>query len=110
MHLTRTMLLSLATLMLLTAISFAEKKPAATVITIEDLDCPVCAKKVVKTLTEVPGVAEVKIDVEKHTATVSAQAEKTPSPRAMWDAVERAGFKPTKLEGPGGAFTAKPRS
>jgi Cu+-exporting ATPase len=79
-----------------------------TVITIEDLDCPTCAKHVEKAVAKVTGVDSVKTDVEKQTATVVPQAGKTPSAKALWEAVEQAGFKPTKLEGPSGTFTAKP--
>jgi copper chaperone CopZ len=78
------------------------------VITIEDLDCPTCAKKVEKAVAAVSGVSAVKTDVEKQTATVTPQAEKGPSARALWEAVEKAGFRPTKLVGPGGTFTTKP--
>ncbi len=79
-----------------------------TVITIEDLDCPSCAKHVEKSVAKVAGVESVKTDVEKQIATVVPQAGKTPSAKAMWEAVEQAGFKPTKLEGPGGTFKSKP--
>jgi copper chaperone CopZ len=78
------------------------------VITIEDLDCPTCAKKVEKTVAAVSGVASVKTDVKTMTATVTPQDDKMPSARALWEAVEKAGFQPTKLEGPGGTFTSKP--
>lgn len=62
----------------------------------------------VKNLTAVAGVTSVKVDVDKQIATVTPDAKKAPSPRAMWEAVEKAGFKPIKMEGPGGKFTAKP--
>ena len=39
---------------------------------------------------------------------VLPQEGKTVSAKALWEAVEQAGFKPTKLEGPTGKFTAKP--
>src|SRR5262249_51858239 len=70
-----------------------------TLISIEDLDCPTCAKGVEKALTAVAGVAGVKTDIEKEMATVTPEANKTLSPRALWEAVEKAGFKPLKLEG-----------
>jgi copper chaperone CopZ len=79
-----------------------------TVITIEDLDCPSCAKHVEKAVAKVKGVESVKTDVDKQTATVSPQDGKTISAKALWEAVEQAGFKPTKLEGPSGKFTSKP--
>jgi len=79
-----------------------------TLIAIEDLDCPTCAKGVEKALAAVPGVANVKTDVEKRTATITPQTTKSPSPRGIWDAIEKAGFHPTKLSGPTGTFTTKP--
>jgi copper chaperone CopZ len=79
-----------------------------TVISIDELDCPTCAKKVEKNLSEVKGVGQVKTDVKASNATVTAKAGEAPSPKAMWEAVEKAGFKVTKIQGPGGTFTAKP--
>ena len=81
-----------------------------TVITIDELDCPTCAKKVEKNLSEVKGVAEVKTDVKTSTATVAARVNEAPSPREMWEAVEKAGFKVLKMKGPGGSFSEKPRA
>jgi Cu+-exporting ATPase len=81
-----------------------------TVISIDELDCPSCAKRVEKNLTEVKGVGEVKTDVKASNATVAAKAGESPSPRALWEAVEKAGFKVTKLQGPGGTFTVKPQT
>jgi Cu+-exporting ATPase len=89
----------------------AAQQPAKdTVITIDDFECPTCAMKVVKNLTEVKGVGEVKTDLKASTATVAPKAGETPSPRAMWEAVEKAGFKVTKMQGPGGTFTVKPQA
>jgi len=28
----------------------------------------------------------------------------------LWEAVERAGYQPSRLQGPGGVFTSKPKS
>jgi copper chaperone CopZ len=98
-----------ASLMLLTQ-AIGQTTTKETIISIEDLDCPVCAKNVEKAVSSVAGVREVKTDVEKQEATVTADANKTPSPKAMWEAVESAGFKPTKMVGPGGTFTKKPAS
>jgi copper chaperone CopZ len=86
----------------------AQTSTKKTVITIEDLDCPTCAKHVEKAVAKVKGVDSVKTDVEKQIATVVPQEGKTVSAKALWEAVEQAGFKPTKLEGPSGKFTAKP--
>lgn len=84
--------------------------PAVTTITVPDLDCPSCAKKVAAKLQAIPGVAEVKADVGKRLIAVTPKANAAPSPRLMWEAVEAGGKEPSKLHGPGGTFTAKPKS
>src|SRR3954452_3945228 len=88
--------LLIAALVCWTQIS-AQAPTKTTVIFIEDLDCPSCAKNVEKAVATVTGVASVKTDVEKETATITPEADKTISPRALWEAVEKAGFKPLKL-------------
>jgi copper chaperone CopZ len=84
-------------------------EPAATTITISDLDCPNCAKKVAAKLSEVEGVAKVETDVDTQTAKVTPKPKAVLSPKALWEAVEKAKKTPAKLEGPGGTFTAKPK-
>lgn len=84
--------------------------PVPTKITVAGMDCAGCAKKVASKLKEVPGVAVVQTDVKAKTATVVARAQAVLSPRALWEAVEKAGDKPVKLEGPTGTFTKKPQS
>ncbi|HYV39890.1 MAG TPA: heavy-metal-associated domain-containing protein [Gemmataceae bacterium] len=87
------------------------QQPAkTTVISIPDLDCPVCAKNVEKAITALADVEEVKTDVDKNIATVTPKANKTLSPKALWEAVEKAGFDVKKLEGPSGTFTKLPPS
>src|SRR5262245_32798773 len=83
--------------------------PPRTTITLKDLDCPACAKKLATQLAKVQGVAEVKTDLDAKTATVTARPNEQPSPRALWDTTEKAGFEPVKLEGPVGTFTDRPR-
>jgi Cu+-exporting ATPase len=85
--------------------------PAAgvTVIAVEDMDCPSCAKKVVAKLNEVPGVGKVEADTKESRLTVTPKGKAAPSAKAMWEAVEKAGYKPTRLEGPAGKFTASPK-
>ena len=61
-------------------------------------------------LSAVPGVRSVKTDIETKTARLTPQKPKGPSPRALWEAVEKAGVKPIKLTGPDGEFTQKPDS
>ena len=69
-----------------------------------------CARKVVKSLTAVSGVKSADADVDAKTVTVTPEADKTPSPKAMWEAIENAGYKPSKIEGPSGTFKEKPKS
>lgn len=88
-----------------------EAAPAAdvTVIAVEDMDCPSCAKKIVAKLNEVAGVAKVVADTKASKLSVTPKDKAAPSAKAMWEAVEKAGFKPTRLEGPAGKFTALPK-
>lgn len=82
----------------------------ATLISIGDLECQGCAKKVAAQLSAVPGVAAVQPNVPAKTASVMPKPNTVLSPRALWEAVEKAGKQPVKLEGPSGTFTAKPQS
>jgi len=77
----------------------------ATRLTVPTMDCPGCAKTLANQVKKVPGVAA---DVESKTVTVTPQPSRVLSPRALWEAVEKARHKPSKLEGPSGTFTAKP--
>jgi copper chaperone CopZ len=86
------------------------QEPTRTTITIEDLHCAGCAKRVVRRLTTVRGVAAAQAELKTSSVTVTPQAQRAPSPRDLWEAVEKAGFRPTKLVGPAGTFTAKPAS
>jgi len=84
--------------------------PPAITISVQGMHCAGCASKVAGNLQAVAGVQKADVNAETAVAIVTAKAKKAPSPRAMWEAVEKAGYKPTKLIGPTGTFTAKPRS
>jgi len=81
--------------------------PLPTKIVVERL-CPGCAKKIAANLQEVPGVGEVKADVQARTITVASRSQSAPSPRSLWEAVEKGGERPVRLEGPSGTYTQKP--
>lgn len=83
--------------------------PAAT-ITVPSMHCMGCAKKMAGELYKVAGVGQVLANVEATTMTVRAKDGQLPSPRGLWEAVERAGYQPSRLQGPGGVFTSKPKS
>lgn len=81
----------------------------ATTITVPDMDCEVCAEKLVKKLNTVAGVAKVEANVKGQTLTITPKEKESPSPKALWETCAAAGYDPTKLEGPGGVFTEKPK-
>lgn len=87
----------------------AEPQPAVTTINIEGMHCPSCAKRIAASLKEVPGVANAQADAQRGLAVVHSNGPNVPSPRAQWEAVEKAGFKPVRLACPLGTFTSKPR-
>ena len=80
-----------------------------TTSTLEVLTCESCAKRVAAKLTEVRGVGGVKTDVKTKRAFVLPKGDATLSPLQLWEAIEKAGKKPVKLEGPAGVFTSKPK-
>lgn len=77
-------------------------------IAVEGMHCAGCAKKVASRLKSVSGVADAQVNVETGTAAVTPKSKAMLSPRALWVAVENAGYTPTKLSGPSGTFTKKP--
>jgi len=93
-----------------TQAAVAADSKAETVITIEGMHCAGCAKKVARKLEAVKHVASVKVDAKTGLATVIPATKETVSPKLLWEAVETAGYKPTKLAGPSGTFTKKPKS
>lgn len=100
----------LPALVLLSARAEAADPPAATTITVPEMDCASCAKKVGGKVGEVPGVAKVEYDVQARTLKVTPKSGSTLSPKALWEAVEKGGKDPSKIEGPGGTHTKKPAS
>lgn len=92
----------------LNVVRAAESSTRLTTIVVKDMHCAACAKKIATRLYSVAGVLEVRADVQRHTAYVGPHEQKLPSPRAMWEAVEAAGFQPVQLNGPAGRFTSKP--
>jgi copper chaperone CopZ len=87
-----------------------EAASPATVIEVDNMHCANCARKIARKLYSVPGVVGVRTNVAANTATITPQQQRQPSPKALWEAVESAGFKPIKLHGPHGEFTTKPQA
>ncbi len=82
--------------------------PAPTTITIPGMHCGGCAKKVAAKLQQVNGVAKAEANVEAKTIKITPKADMVVSPKALWEAVEKAEQTPTKIDGPSGIFTKKP--
>ena len=80
-----------------------------TTIVIKGMHCQGCVKKVVAQLQKVPGVAAANADAKRGLAAAAPiEAQRLPSPRAQWEAIEKAGFTPVALYGPFGTFKQKP--
>ena len=110
----RDRILLLCTMLLLVGICVSvasartPRSSTTTAILVKDMHCAGCAKKVVGKLYTVPGVAGVKTSLKANTAWVTPASNQTPSPRAMWEAVEQAGQEVIMLSGPAGKYTKKP--
>lgn len=85
-----------------------EVKPIS--IEVEGMHCPACAKKISTKLKQVVGIADVTANVESQQIAVKPKSQSSPSPRAMWEAVEKAGYKPARIVTSKGTFTSKPKS
>lgn len=83
-------------------------EPVPTTISIPDLHCMNCAKRIGAELYKVSGVAAVQADIKTKTLIVTPKAGVALSPKALWEAVELAEEAPAKLTGPGGTFSKKP--
>ena len=103
----RSLMLSLsATLFLAGALLAAQ--PQHTEITVKEMHCAGCAKKIAAQLYTVPGVKEVRANVEKKLLFILPAKDASLSPRAMWAAVEKSDV-PIRLVGPSGTFTSEPK-
>lgn len=111
MHRRRAYVLALTALALLAGggiLQAAEAKP--TTIHLSNMHCAGCAKRLANKLYTVAGVVTVKTDVKKKVAFVTPGANKTLSPKAVWQAVLAAKLTPVKLAGPSGTFTEMPKN
>ncbi len=84
--------------------------PTYTVIQVEKMHCDGCASRIGGKLQETPGVKNIQFDVEKKLLWVHPQPGAKLSPKVLWEAVEKANDRPTKLQGPSGVFLTKPKS
>ena len=102
------MLVTIGLLVIGSRQSHAASPVTYTTIHVHNMHCSECAKTIARKLYAIPGVVEVRADVNNNIAYVVPQKDKTLSARTMWEAVESAGFAVAKLESPQGTYTAKP--
>lgn len=103
---------AVAVLAFTAADSFAaeQRQSDATVVTVDGDMCAGCVKKIKAVLSEVKGIAEVTGDSKAKRVTIVPAPAVDLSPRALWEAIEKAGKKPVLLAGPQGTFKSKPKS
>jgi copper chaperone CopZ len=93
---------------LLVGLVRAADPPPVTTITIKGMHCGGCALKVAGKLQVVQQVQRATVNHQTGNATITSKVNQSVSPRSLWEAVERAGYTPTQLAGPAGAYTNKP--
>lgn len=111
--LTLSLILSLILLSSMSAQPAPPTQPAKgtiTVLTVPTMDCNGCAKKVTAQMQVLPGVSRVVPNAETRVVYITSQDGVGVSPRAIWEAAEKAGFPPTKIDSPYGVFATKPRN
>lgn len=64
---------------------------------VDGLACPFCSKGLGMRLKKVERVADATISLEKGLAEIRFERENPPNLHALWNAVEEAGFTPSKL-------------
>lgn len=83
---------------------------AGAVLYVNGLGCPLCASNIDKQLTRVQGVDRVKVDLSQGKVDVGfAPGAAHPSPAALGEAVEDAGFTLVKVEAAGAAASGGAR-
>ena len=85
-----------------------DKTPVLVVVSVDGMSCAGCAKKVGEAVAKVEGVESAIADAATKTLKYTVKADKKVSPKGVWEAVEKSGYTPTKIEGPDGKFEKKP--
>lgn len=87
-----------------------KETPRYSVIQVEKMHCDGCAARIGGKVREVANVGVIQYDVQKKLLWVHPKDGQQLSPRALWEAVERANDRPVQLFTPTGTFTKKPQS
>ena len=77
-------------------------------VTIPNMHCEGCAKKIRSRLFAVPGVAKVSTTLSRNLAEIEPSPGRTVSVFEVWDSLEKAKFEPSKIISPEGEFDEKP--
>ncbi len=77
--------------------------------TVKGMCCEKEAGPCVKELEKVKGVGKVKADTKKQVLTIEPKPKTEPSPKELWEAVEKAKVTPIKLAMAHESFTKKPK-
>ena len=77
-------------------------------LTVPKMCCGKESTPAVKELMRLPGVKEVVPDHKAHVLAVVPKPGMDPSPKAIWEAVERINLAPAKLVTAHGVYTKKP--
>lgn len=101
--------LAITILVGLSSILRGEEPPKFTVkVTIPNMHCAHCAKKIRSQLFTVAGVHSVKTSLKENLAEVYARDGAKLSAYDIWDKLEKAEFTPSKLVMPDKEYTEKP--
>lgn len=94
------------------AVGSSAQTPAVayTAVVLDDIHCMGCARKIAKHVHTVPGVFEMRVDLKTKMIWAMHRQGMTPSPGALWDAIEAADHLPKKMQTPTAIYTSKPQS
>ena len=109
----RTFLIPVACLVLAAMISAQpalgdEKKLVNTTVTVGEM-CGGCVKQITARFDKEKSVAKIKCDIDTKSVEIFPAKDVRLSPLGIWEILESIGKKPSKLVGPEGTFTSKPK-
>ena len=79
----------------------------AAILTTKNMCCAKEGVPAIRELSKVPGAGRVGVNYKARTLYIQ-QTDVAPSPRAIWEAAERAKVVPIQLTTPAGVYTSKP--
>ena len=90
-------------------LSAADPQPQyAAILSVKNMCCAKESVPAIKELSKVPGVGRVSVDYKTRSLMIEP-TKVAASPRAIWEAAERAKIGPIRLDTAQGVYTSKPR-